>query len=288
MLPEAVGRIVEAIASDERSGALPLALRALEAYGALMEGGDEEAAEGLHDRLCHAQPWMAAVGNASLLGLRVLQAGRGDAIPRLAARLEEAQARVAGAAREACRDARTLLTMSHSSDVREALAGLPQAASLLVYVCESRPLREGEALARDLQDRGIRSVLVADAAGPGLVAQCDAVVTGADALLREGGLVNKIGTLPLALACEASDVPFLPLLEGLKVELRDHPLRRPAEARDASELSEAVEAWSFYFETVPEGLLGRLVTDAGVLAAEDLRERFATPEDLLSFYLQGA
>ncbi len=128
---------------------------------------------------------------------------------------------------------------------------------------------------------------MADAAGPGLVEQCDAVVTGADALLLEGGLVNKIGTLSLALACEASDVPFHPLLEALKVELRGEALLRPSEDRDPSELSPSVEAWNFYFETVPESLLGRLVTDAGVVGAGELRERFATPEHLLAFYLQG-
>lgn len=287
MLPRAVERTIDAIAADVRSGALPLALRALEAHASLAQASpDADALRALHDRLRKAQPWMAAVVNASSLGMRLVEAGLGESIPSLAARLQEAQRKVAEAAQDAWGEVRTLLTVSHSSDVLEALARLPQAATLQVYVCESRPLREGEALAGALRDRGIRSILVADAAGPGLVGQCDAVVTGADALLRRDGLVNKIGTLSLALACEASGVSFLPLLEVLKVELEEEPLPRSSEDRDPAELSKKVEAWNFYFEIVPESLLGRLITDAGVMEPGELRESFATPEHLMAFYLR--
>ncbi len=127
---------------------------------------------------------------------------------------------------------------------------------------------------------------MADAAGPTLVGRADAVVCGADSLLRGGGLVNKIGTLSLALACREYHAPFLPLLEVLKLELKGQEIRWEEERRDPEELSTRVEALNFYFEEVVPTLLDTVVTDAGTERPVNLLERFRTPEDLARFYLE--
>ncbi len=287
MLPDPVKRRVEEIARDRTSGAFPLALRVLEAYQALDTPSlTLETADALHRMMARAQPWMVAVRNASLLGRKLLTEGRGPAIQRLGERLLTARTKVARRAAKAIRDARTVLTLSYSTDVFEALKRHEASESLQVYVCESRPLREGVQLVEDLRKAGVAATLVADAAGPTLVSRADAVVTGADSLLRRGSLVNKIGTLSLALACREHGVPFLPLLEGLKVELEGEEMAWEEEKRNPAELSSRVEALNFYFEEVSPGLLDVLITDAGSRSSEELIQRFRTLEDLATFYVE--
>lgn len=287
MLPEPVKRRAEEIARDRASGAFPLALRVLEAYQVLSASSlTAETVDELHRMTVQAQPWMVAVRNASHLGRKLLTEGRGPAIPSLRERLLAARTKVARRAAKAIKDARTVLTLSYSTDVFEALKHHEALESLQVYVCESRPLREGVQLVADLRKAGVAATLVADAAGPTLVSRADAVVTGADSLLRRGSLVNKIGTLSLALACREDGVPFLPLLEGLKVELEGEEMAWEEEKRDPAELSFRVGALNFYFEKVPPGLLDVLITDVGSWSFEELIQRFRTIEDLATFYVE--
>ncbi|MFQ5908846.1 MAG: hypothetical protein ACE5JE_08510 [Thermoplasmata archaeon] len=287
MLPDPVERAVKEIARDRTSGAFPLALRVLEAYQTLDSPSlTSETADELHRRIARVQPWMVAVRNTSLLGRKLVIEGRGPAIASLRQRLLTARTEVARRAEEAIKDAKTVLTLSYSTDVLEALRRHEKSDGLQVYVCESRPLREGVQLVADLREGGVAATLVADAAGPTLVDRVDVVVTGADSLLRGGSLVNKIGTLSLALACREFDVPFLPLLEGLKVELEGEELAWEEEKRDPAELSSRVEALNFYFEEVPPGLLDVLVSDVGSQSVGELIQRFRTLEELAVFYLE--
>ncbi len=287
MLPDPVRRKAEEIAGDRTLGAFPLALRVLEAYELLSEPLQKtETVEELHRTVTAAQPWMAAVRNASLLGRQLVVEGRSLRIEPLRKRLIRARQKVARGAVEALRGAKTVVTLSYSSDVFEALTHPEASDGLRVYVCESRPLQEGIPMASDLRQAGVEAVLVADAAGPTLVGRADAVVCGADSLLRGGGLVNKIGTLSLALACREHHVPFLPLLEVLKLELEGQEIRWEEERRDPEELSTRVEALNFYFEEVAPSLLDTVVTDAGTERPVTLLERFRTPEDLARFYLE--
>ncbi len=287
MLPDAAKRVVEEVGSDTTSGAMPLAQRALNAYASLDGLREAEAAAlQLHSLLRQAQPCMAAVTNVSLLGSQIVASGRWDDLGRLKQRLSRARQEVARQAATILRESKVLLTISHSSDVFEALkVRSEESGGLKVYACESRPLLEGVALARALRDVGIHAVVVADAAAPGLVPQCDGVLVGTDSLLRDGHLVNKIGTLPLALACKEFEVPFYPLLEVLKLELEGHEIGWEEETRDPGELNSEVEALNFYFERLPGGLARSLVTDAGIMDAETLIGRIKTIDDLMGIYL---
>lgn len=287
MLPEPVEALVRAIGEDTTSGAHALALRAVEAYERLGEAADDGGeADALHSRLAETQPWMVAVRNASLLARLLVQQSRGPDLPALRAELTAARDRVADAAAGVLEGVSSVITVSYSSDVYEALVAAGRGISdLEVTVCESRPLREGVQMARDLTKAGVRAVVVADAAAPGLVAEADAVLTGADAVLRTGSLVNKIGTLGLALAAREYGVPFRPLLEVLKVEREGHTRPWEPEDRPSEELVRNVTARNYYFERVGLDFLEAVVTDAGVIPPDLLLGRHRTLADLASTYL---
>ena len=73
---------------------------------------------------------------------------------------------------------------------------------------EARPLNEGVRTARRLAEKGVSVTLITDAQMGLFVREAEAVVVGADSVLPDGSLVNKIGTHLLALAAREAKVPF--------------------------------------------------------------------------------
>jgi len=100
------------------------------------------------------------------------------------------------------------VTLSSSEAVRRTLVA--RAASQdadRVYVLESLPGAEGVPFARALRSRGIGARVVADDRGADRLRGSRGLLVGADAILRDGSLVHKVGTRGLADAASAAGVP---------------------------------------------------------------------------------
>ena len=77
---------------------------------------------------------------------------------------------------------------------------------------ETRPLLQGSRLtAFELAEQGIPHRIVADGAGPSVIARglTDVVIVGADRIAANGDVANKIGTYPLALAAARAGMAFI-------------------------------------------------------------------------------
>jgi methylthioribose-1-phosphate isomerase len=143
-----------------------------------------------------------------------------------------------------------------------------------VYVDETRPLLQGARLtAWELAHLGVPHTLVVDAAGPTVLARgfADAVVVGADRVVANGDVVNKIGTYPLALAAARAGVPFLvaapestvdasiPSGDQVEIEVRDgSELLAFAGARTAPT---GTQALNIAFDVTPADLVTAIVTE---------------------------
>lgn len=274
--------LLRRLQADERRGAgelVSLAARCLDDLLAAPGGSTWEARlrRGTAALLA-TQPAMAPLvflANAVWLALE----GPGDALGRrAAARAALARARavlaasaqgVAWGAARLTASARTIVTISISSTVLAALTRLAAGHPLRVIVGEGRPALEGRHLARSAARVGCQATLVADAALPGEVRRADAVLLGADAVLR-GGAINKVGTYPLLLAARDAAVPSYLLADRSK--LVPDPLapliRLPV--RDPRRLWRAppprVSVARADFEVVPLSLLSAVVTDEGPVA----------------------
>lgn len=96
------------------------------------------------------------------------------------------------------------------------LIGLVQAAhqqgKQLSFVCtETRPYLQGARLtAHTLAELGVRTTLVTDAMPAALLRaeQLDALITASDRVSMDGHVINKIGTLQLAVAAHTFGVPY--------------------------------------------------------------------------------
>jgi len=272
---QAVAPTVETVARDADHGSAYVALRALEvlrdaAATAAAAGGDDAAAvlETAAD-LREARPSMGVVRNRIN---RVLATAADDPAAlrdRAMAACERAvtvDAEAAAAA--ATRVGDRVLTLSHSGTV---LAALRRAEPAAVYVAESRPAREGVGVAEELAATGVDASLLVDA-GVGHVlveADVDTVLVGADTVLADGTVVNKVGSRLAALAAADAGADCYAvcatdkILPGTDVDLEAGP---PEEVHDSADF----DVLNPTFEAVPGGHFAGVVTERGVLSPDEV------------------
>jgi translation initiation factor 2B subunit (eIF-2B alpha/beta/delta family) len=285
---------LQRIRADREHGASWLARTAadalVEACGTAAVAPDAgEALREIHTAaraLAHARPSMAALANTVA---HIWAAGTPADAPRDA---ETALARMRDAARaeealgsratgDILATARsyltgTLLTHSRSGTVEHVLTRLssaPGAKPRAIFVTESRPGGEGVALAGILAAAGWRVTLIADMACGLFVGQARFVIVGADSVRADGGVVNKVGTYPLALAAREGGVPLYVLCETRKIAAPEYPLT--FEEMDVAELLPqriaGVMARNPYFDLTPAHLVTGVVTERGMLTLDEIK-----------------
>ncbi|UFS59346.1 translation initiation factor eIF-2B alpha/beta/delta subunit family protein [Subtercola endophyticus] len=228
---------------------------------------------------------------------------------------EQSTAAVVSAALEAVRSGQELYRARSRTLGRQTVALLDDGASILTHcwmdtylielvraarevgksfrwiATETRPYLQGARLtAHTLAEMGERVTLITDGMGAAALAgntslgPIDALVTAADRVSLDGSVVNKVGTLGLAVAAAAFEVPFYALVQApdenaatasdIVVEQRD-----PADVlstlgrRTASEL--VTEAWYPAFDVTPPRFVTGIVTDRGVFAPGAVSDYFA-------------
>jgi translation initiation factor eIF-2B subunit delta len=234
--------------------------------------------------LIQAQPSMASLFNlvnSVIFGVqeaRDLESARGMATTTAKAFAAQLHARSENIAREALSllgEGSGVLTHSRSSTVMAALQLATAHGHQLEVVCtESRPIREGRVVATSLAEQGIKTTLIADSAAGHFVSQVDLVMVGADSVSADG-VVNKMGTYPIALAARAQGVPFYALCGTEKFLPTDYPHFR-IEPRDSREVwpehPEEVTVINLYFDVTPLTYVSGVVTERRILATNELDE----------------
>jgi translation initiation factor 2B subunit (eIF-2B alpha/beta/delta family) len=287
---------VEALRADRRSGASALAR---ELAAALDRWARETPASGRQEflaglrvaarRLANARPSMLALAQvAGLLvesaadapageDMDVLRCRVGEAARQVSEGWEAASERIAAHARRLL--PATVLTHSYSASVVAALRARPDGRPSgrrpdRAVVCEGRPLFEGRSTARELAAAGIDVTLVTDAQGPLFLSRVEAVLVGADGVLADGSVINKVGTYPLALAARDRGLPFYAACESLKISPRLEWTEADMEEGDPAEVlpdgMEGVTPRNLYFERTPARLVTALITDEGVFRPHKL------------------
>jgi translation initiation factor 2B subunit (eIF-2B alpha/beta/delta family) len=175
-----------------------------------------------------------------------------------------------------------ILTFSYSSSVLAVLREAHARQRLSAVLCtESRPILEGQRLARDLARAGIAVELGVDAAIATFTERADMALVGADSITVHG-VINKLGTTSLALACRHTGTPCYVVAD------RHKWFPAGAVAPKFGQLKPAVEIWSdppagvtiwnAYFECTPMTLFSGIVGEDGLRGPEELlRQLMAMP-----------
>lgn len=223
-------------------------------------------------RLCRAKPAMAAIHRACDRCLKKADdalARGSDPIQALTAEVnilrEEqtmATAQIANKATTLIPAGSCVLTLSFSQTVHAALLAIHRLQELRVVVCESRPLCEGITLAEALATASIPTTVCTDAAALRLLAACHAVFIGADAVGPDF-VINKVGSLSLALGAHHLGLPCFVLADSAKMLQPDEPWEEGAFGSPSEIYPEnrPLEALNPYFEKVPLALVTSVVTE---------------------------
>ncbi len=120
---------------------------------------------------------------------------------------------------------------------------------------------------RKLAEKGYDATLFRDSMIPSEVRRADLVVIGADGVCPEG-VVNKVGTMSMALAAKEFGRPFVVLCSTSKLI--------PVLEMDAMEgegNAQEMKVREVVFEMTPLELVTVVITDEGVLSGEEMKKR---------------
>ncbi|GLZ41900.1 s-methyl-5-thioribose-1-phosphate isomerase [Actinokineospora sp. NBRC 105648] len=160
----------------------------------------------------------------------------------------------------------------------------------LSFVCtETRPYLQGARLtAETLAEMDVDTTLITDGMGASVLSQgmVDVLLTAADRVTMDGHVVNKVGTLGLAVAAHAFGVPFL-----AQVQAPDPAARTaaavPIEHRPGTEVlhtlgvrtaSDKVRGHYPAFDITPPRFVTTIVTDRGPFAPDAVADYHAREE----------
>eukprot|EP00877_Chromochloris_zofingiensis_P007550 jgi/Chrzof1/3048/Cz12g09180.t1 len=183
------------------------------------------------------------------------------------------------------RHGQVVLTHGYS---RVVLAMLQKAVSeglnFSVVVTEGRPDGTGQTMARALDEMGVPVTLVLDCGVAYVLERVDMVLVGAEGVVENGGVINKLGTYQIALCAKMLNKPFYVAAESYKfarlypLNQQDLPMEhKPVDVGPLLPRSVAVDNPSRDY--TPPAYINLLVTDLGVLTPA------AVSDELIQLYV---
>ncbi|AGB38253.1 NUDIX domain-containing protein [Natronococcus occultus] len=288
---ERVAPTGRSIAADDEHGAAALSIRALEVVrdragllvaeratdGAEADEEWDELAE-LARRLLEARPSMAVLRNRvnrtmadAEAAANGTQAGAPEVLAAALAGIDRAlEADTEAAATAADVLEGSVMTVSRSGTVLEAIrAGDPRR----VLVAESRPAREGVAVAETLAE-DVPVTLHTDAAAAHLLAteDVDRVLVGADTIRADGAVVNKTGTRALSVAAVREDVPVTVVAATDKLSTRAELNLESGDRSAVYDGDADLDVANPTFDVTPPDCVTEVATERGRLDPEGLED----------------
>jgi len=173
-----------------------------------------------------------------------------------------------------------------------------QGKQIHVFVDETRPFLQGARLTTwELKDAGVPQTLITDNMAGYFMrrGEIDCIIVGADRIVANGDVANKIGTYSLAVLAKAHNIPFYVAAPTSTIDMSlaggdDIPI----EQRDPLEVThlagqllapEGVQAAHPAFDVTPHTLISAIITEQGIIEPpfeQNLRrvmEQRLTPDD---------
>ena len=161
-----------------------------------------------------------------------------------------------------------VFTLSRSGTV---LAALDRIEPNRCFVATSQPGGEGIDVAEELAETSAVT-LVADAAVAHVLAteSIDTVLVGADSILPDGRVVNKVGTRTAALAADRDDVPLFVVAASAKITSEEAVALESGSRTAVYDGPADVDVVNPTFDVTPADCVDGVVTERGVLDADEV------------------
>ncbi|MFN3694838.1 MAG: hypothetical protein ACK4UV_07500, partial [Ignavibacterium sp.] len=156
---------------------------------------------------------------------------------------------------------KVLTTLSYSKTLLEIFKlWYKENPALKIFILESRPMLEGRIFAKELIKIGFTCNLIVDAMMNYAVQNSDAVIIGTDQILKNGNIVNKVGSYPLALCAIENNKPFIVIATKDKFinSIRFTDSKKPEnEVWNYKHTKLQIE--NFYFEEIPAKYISKII-----------------------------
>lgn len=139
------------------------------------------------------------------------------------------------------------------------------------YILEARPLLEGRRTAEILSS-DYETHLITDSSMGKFIKSVDIVLLGIDSILRDGSIINKIGSHPLACVAADNDKKVFAVGDSYKYNLKSHygqeiiiedkPIYEVYSKKIKKQL---FHVHNYYFDITPSRYLNGIISDLGVL-----------------------
>ena len=174
-----------------------------------------------------------------------------------------------------------VFTHCHSWVVEQILIKAKQSGKrFFVYNTETRPLFQGRITARQLLKANIPVTMVADSSAGFLISHysgeelmMDKIIVGADALLADGTVINKIGSFTIALVAKQEKVPIYiaaPLLKFYPYSKIKIEQRSPTEIWPRA--PKKLKIINFAFDSIPAKYISGIICEAGIIKPTALKQ----------------
>ncbi|MBS1993432.1 MAG: hypothetical protein JSS83_23105 [Cyanobacteria bacterium SZAS LIN-3] len=287
-----INELIQPITDDLLSGAAEIALRAITIFQGVLANAEGDlpspdqkkaaltyTAKGLLD----AQPAMAPLfhlGNDVLLAIEPAKTNEelaslcNDALANFEKRLCASAATIADIGYDLIDPGELIFAYSFSSTVVSCLLNARARGRFFRVVCtEARPSMEGRKLASRLASGGIEVIHTFDNAMGLVLGNCSAAFMGCDCIAR-AGVINKVGSWMLAVACRELKVPLYALSGTEKFVTDERMFEFERHERPGVEVwdnaPKGVALLNQQFDLVPFDLLAGVVTENGILKGKDV------------------
>jgi methylthioribose-1-phosphate isomerase len=149
---------------------------------------------------------------------------------------------------------------------------------------ETRPYLQGSRLsAWELQEAGVEVEVIPDSAIAQVLAggEVNAVMVGADRSARNGDIVNKVGTYPIAVVAREYGVPFYALVQepgdlqsGAEVKIEERPSSELFQLEGRSLVEGEIAGRYPAFDVTPAALITRLIGFDRSYTPEEFRQKY--------------
>lgn len=221
--------------------------------------------------LTEVRPTEPMLRNAISYFLRNATPATGEKmLARIVTGFDEADTRIAEYAASLVKEGGVYFTHCHSTTVVGAfLLAHRQGKVFAVHNTETRPREQGRKTARELAKAGIPVTHFVDSGALIALKGCAAVFLGADALLADGRIANKIGSEMIAELAKSRGVPVYVLANSWKYDPATAAgYKERLEERSAAEVwkgaPKGVDVKNYAFDLVDPGYITAVITELGI------------------------
>jgi len=170
-----------------------------------------------------------------------------------------------------------ILTHCHSTNIVKSLINAKkQHKRFQIYNTETRPLYQGRKTARELSKAKIKVTTFVDSAvgvaiaGEQKTKKTTKVFLGADAIIKNGDVINKIGSETIAVLAKKNKIPVYIIADSWKFTKSNIELeqRKPGEVWD-NQVPKSVKIKNPAFEKVPKKYIKAIISELGILSPSE-------------------